>query len=103
MTKLAFDPRALAESVAHAIFDDDGWDLLDDPTKAEYAQAAHRAIQAHDKWLLASGFKIVPPETIPAPKSLEEASAMLVAAKSWLDTHKQRKGFIMPPKPGMVN
>lgn len=103
MTKLAFDPRALAESVALAIYDDEDWDTLDAATKAEYAQAAHRAIAAHDKWLIDSGFKIVPPQTIPAPKSIEEASAMLVAAKAWLDTHKERKGFIMPPKPGRMN
>lgn len=91
------DPAREVARGLHASQIEDGdtpFDEMDEETQSELTEYCRIAIALHVQWLVDRGFRIVPPNATPIPKTQEEALAMVQAAKGFFDAQK-RKGSLM--------
>lgn len=108
-------PPALnpAGEVARAVYDalwedgDETFEQLSESDRTDLVYLAEHYIAAHLAFLGAHGWKVIPPGSVPVPKSEPEAMAMVRAAKAFLDAHKRKGSLLATPKklilPGRVN
>jgi hypothetical protein len=100
------DPaRDVAQFVYAAGFEDGDtpWAELSEDERDALIGFAHDHLQAHLRWLVASGFKVIPPGHVPNPTSDDEAMAMVKVAKHYFDA-KKRKGHLVAsgPRPKLI-
>jgi len=82
---------------------DTPWADLSDDEREALTSLASDYLEAHLRWLVASGFKVVPPGSIANPANDDEAMAMVKAAKAYFDG-KKRKGRLVSsgPRPKLI-
>jgi len=99
-----FDPEALVDEVAFAVFVGSGEDetaetfaALDDYTLQAFRDAARTAIRTFTEAATRLGIRFVPEGTIMVPKTEEEAALMIGVAKRFMDAQKRKPKLLGTP------
>lgn len=66
------------------------FDALKDDDRIAMLAMASTAMQAHLDWLTDNGFRIAPPGTMLRPKTKDDATAMILAGREFLEAGKGR-------------
>ncbi len=105
----AFDPEALVEEVAFAMFVSSGeeetaetYAALDADTRDALTEVARAAIQTFTGAIKRVGVRLVPPGAVMVPHDAEEAAMMAHTAQQWFAAQKRKPGLIGSVSPGLV-
>lgn len=104
---LPFDPKQMIQDVAEAVLHlategETNWAALDESEQTDFLNIASVAVEAHVAWLTKAGFVLVPPGTLPSPRSHEEAEAMGKIAVAYMQAHKRKNGLVSSVSPKLV-
>lgn len=91
--------RALvAEYHAHDPIGQSAWDDMSEEEQAQEVQLAENYISMQAQWMQERGWRVVPPGASVIPTSDQEATAMLVAVKTYREAKKRKGGLLVNQK-----
>lgn len=105
-----FDPESLVFEVALAMFAQEDtresalavWDAYSDEDRVGMLEMARTAIRTFSAAIARIGVRLLPPNTMPRPSSVEEAAMMAAAAKQFMDGQSRKKGLIGSVAPKLI-